>query len=272
VSAPEGRFEMESEDIEEFKDHLKRNYSFVMRTASDFFGYCIISHFLPPLPETTHYTPIKQQYRSLEEDLDLLEPSPCGASVLAPFTPKPTKVLIIARKTGAANYEETSGVTKKSENALYFEYKRFKKNPMNDSLEILPSSIHGFGLFTTVDVPTGSIVAEYIGEIIRNKVADIREDEYERRGIGSCYMFRLNEDEVIDATMKGGKARFINHSCSPNCEAAVCSFQDKSYHILLFAKRPITKGEEVTYDYKFEVERDKIACSCGSRECAGKLN
>jgi SET domain-containing protein len=66
-------------------------------------------------------------------------------------------------------------VTKKPENSLHKEYKKYKKNPLNDSLEILPSSIHGFGLFTTVDIPAGSIVTEYIGEVIRNKVADLRE-------------------------------------------------------------------------------------------------
>lgn len=202
----------ESENIEKLKDAFKRDFSFVLRTTSDFFGYGVISHFLPPPVETPHYTPIKQQYRSLEDELKLLEASQFGASILAPFIPVEHKPYIIARKTGATNYDESTNVTKKSENALFFEYKKFKKNPMNDSLEILSSSIHGFGLFTTVDVPQGSIVAEYIGEVIRNKVADLREEEYENSGIGSCYMFRLNDDYVIDATRKGGKARFINHS------------------------------------------------------------
>ena len=114
---------------------------------------------------------------------------------------------------------------------------------------------------------------EYIGEIIRNKVADIREKEYELKGIGqgSCYLFRLDEDHVIDATVQGGKARFINHSCQPNCSAAICEIDDHK-HILLFAKRLIHKDEEITYDYYFDVEDDKISCQCGSKDCQGKLN
>ena len=173
-------------------------------------------HFLPPPVETTTYTPIKTQYRSLEDELKLIEPSQFGSSILAPFIPVEHKPNMIVRKQAGTSYDESTNVSKKSENALYFEYKKFKKNPMNDSLEILSSSIHGFGLFTTVDVPQGAIVTEYIGEVIRNKVADLREEEYENSGIGSCYMFRLNDDYVIDATRKGGKARFINHCCTPN--------------------------------------------------------
>lgn len=116
-------------------------------------------------------------------------------------------------------------------------------------------------------------MTEYIGEVIRNKIADMREALYEEKGIGqgSCYFFRLDEEFIVDATVKGGKARFINHSCQPNCEAAVCEIEGKK-HILLFAKRHIYKGEEVTYDYCFEVEQDKIACRCGAKDCQGKLN
>ena len=114
---------------------------------------------------------------------------------------------------------------------------------------------------------------EYIGEVVRNRVADKREKEYEAKGIGqgSCYMFRLDEEFIVDATVKGGKARFINHSCQPNCEATICEINSEK-HILLFAKRRIFKGEEITYDYHFEVEADKISCSCGSKDCQGKLN
>jgi SET domain-containing protein len=90
-------------------------------------------------------------------------------------------------------------------------------------------------------------------------------------GEGSCYLFRLDEDLIVDATVKGGKARFINHSCQPNCEAAVCEI-DGHKHILLFAKRFIYRGEEIVYDYKFEVESEKIYCRCGQADCQGKLN
>jgi histone-lysine N-methyltransferase SETD1 len=67
----------------------------------------------------------------------------------------------------------------------------------------------------------GEIVCEYVGEIISHKVADQREKNYEKRGIGDCYMFKLDEDRVIDATVKGNYGRFINHSCEANCIAKV---------------------------------------------------
>ena len=92
-------------------------------------------------------------------------------------------------------------------------------------LEVLQSNIHGLGLFTSCNIAGGNIVIEYIGEIVRNPVADRREIEYEEKGIGngSCYMFRLDAEYVLDATVKGGKARFINHSCQNNCEATICN-------------------------------------------------
>ncbi|KAJ1555146.1 holocytochrome c synthase [Nowakowskiella sp. JEL0078] len=75
------------------------------------------------------------------------------------------------------------------------------------------SRIHDWGLFAMEKIDAGDMVIEYIGEIIRQKVADHREKIYERMGIGSSYLFRLNEDAVIDATKRGNLARFINHCC-----------------------------------------------------------
>ena len=60
----------------------------------------------------------------------------------------------------------------------------------------------------------GEIIVEYTGEIIRNAVADKREHEYESSGFGGCYMFRLDDNYVIDATFSGNEARFLNHSCN----------------------------------------------------------
>lgn len=57
------------------------------------------------------------------------------------------------------------------------------------------------------------LVIEYVGEVIRESVADDREKKYEEQGIGSSYLFRIDEDTIIDATFKGNSARFINHSC-----------------------------------------------------------
>lgn len=62
----------------------------------------------------------------------------------------------------------------------------------------------------------GEIVVEYIGELIRNKVSDKREKIYEAKGFGDCYMFRIDKDLIVDATMYGSKARYLNHSCCVN--------------------------------------------------------
>ena len=75
------------------------------------------------------------------------------------------------------------------------------------------STIHGWGLFALEDIPADEMVIEYVGEVIRSLVADERERHYESMGIGSSYLFRLDTESVIDATKRGGVARFINHCC-----------------------------------------------------------
>ena len=87
------------------------------------------------------------------------------------------------------------------------------------------------------------MVIEYIGELIRNEVAEHREKEYDYANRG-VYMFRIDDNLVIDATMCGGPARYINHSCNPNCVAEVVPFE-KDSKIIIIAKRRIARGEEV---------------------------
>jgi len=71
--------------------------------------------------------------------------------------------------------------------------------------------------------------------------------------------------------MKGNAAGFINHSCEPNCEAKAKEISGKG-RIIIYALRKISRGEELTYDYKFEKEEEKIPCSCGSKHCRKYLN
>ena len=80
-------------------------------------------------------------------------------------------------------------------------------------LKFAKSPIHEWGLFALECIESNDMVIEYIGEVIRQKVADAREKKYEKIGIGSSYLFRVDEDTIIDATMRGNLARFINHSC-----------------------------------------------------------
>lgn len=133
------------------------------------------------------------------------------------------------------------------------------------------SPIHDWGLFTKEDILAGEMVIEYIGEVIPSVLADIREERYEKIGIGSSYLFRIDGQNIIDATFKGNLARFINHSCDPNCMARVVMV-GKDPKIVIYASEDIPAGSEITYDYKFPIENDKIVCLCGEESCRGYLN
>jgi hypothetical protein len=138
-------------------------------------------------------------------------------------------------------------------------------------LKFSRSLIHEWGLFALEPIEPHDMVIEYIGEIIRQQVADFREKRYEKMGIGSSYLFRIDEDTIIDATFKGNLARFINHSCEPNCYARIITV-DGQKKIVIYSKREIKVGEEITYDYKFPIEDEKIPCLCGNPKCRGTLN
>eukprot|EP00537_Pseudo-nitzschia_pungens_P005411 CAMPEP_0172360378 /NCGR_PEP_ID=MMETSP1060-20121228/4417_1 /TAXON_ID=37318 /ORGANISM="Pseudo-nitzschia pungens, Strain cf. cingulata" /LENGTH=1053 /DNA_ID=CAMNT_0013082355 /DNA_START=239 /DNA_END=3400 /DNA_ORIENTATION=+ len=136
------------------------------------------------------------------------------------------------------------------------------------------SNIHGWGVFTDVDIREGEMIIEYRGEWIGNAMAEKREKEYEAAKIGSDYMFRVDEHTVCDATKQGNVARFINASCAPNCYPKII-FLDGNKRIVVYAKRDVYAGEELTYDYKFDLEYDpdkRIPCICGAPECRGFLN
>ncbi|XP_077525286.1 histone-lysine N-methyltransferase 2B-like isoform X2 [Amblyomma americanum] len=147
---------------------------------------------------------------------------------------------------------------------------RHLKNTAKEAVGVYRSNIHGRGLYCKRNIDGGEMIIEYAGEVIRAALTDKREKYYESKGIG-CYMFRIDDHEVVDATMHGNAARFINHSCEPNCYSKVITVDNKK-HIVIFALRSILKGEELTYDYKFPIEDVKIPCSCGSRRCRKFLN
>ncbi|KAF3005923.1 histone methyltransferase set1 [Curvularia kusanoi] len=136
------------------------------------------------------------------------------------------------------------------------------------------SAIHNWGLYAEENIVANDMIIEYVGDRVRQRVADLREAKYDMQGVGSSYLFRIDEDTVIDATKMGGIARFINHSCTPNCTAKIIRV-DNSKRIVIYALRDIGQNEELTYDYKFEREADatdRIPCLCGSIGCKGFLN
>ncbi|ESO93732.1 hypothetical protein LOTGIDRAFT_209271 [Lottia gigantea] len=149
---------------------------------------------------------------------------------------------------------------------------RFRKlrEHAKEAVGVYRSFIHGRGLYCKRNIDAGEMVIEYAGEVIRATLTDKREKYYDSKGIG-CYMFRIDDFDVVDATMHGSAARFINHSCEPNCYSKVITVDNRK-HIVIFASRQIKKGEELTYDYKFPIEDVKITCSCSSKRCRRYLN
>ncbi|GES78976.1 histone-lysine N-methyltransferase SETD1-like [Rhizophagus clarus] len=139
-------------------------------------------------------------------------------------------------------------------------------------LTIAKSKIHHYGLFALERIKANEFVIQYTGELIRQAVADLRERKYKAEGIDGSYMFRVGDDTIIDATKMGNNARLINHSCDPNCNAKILTIKGKK-KIAIYAKRDIEFGEEITYDYKFPIDKhDKIPCHCGASNCRGSLN
>ena len=104
------------------------------------------------------------------------------------------------------------------------------------------SAIHNWGLYAMENIPMNDMIIEYVGEKVRQQVADLRELRYLKSGIGSSYLFRIDENTVVDATKKGGIARFINHSCMPNCTAKIITVE-KSKRIVIYALRDIAQSK-----------------------------
>jgi SET domain-containing protein len=118
------------------------------------------------------------------------------------------------------------------------------------------SKLHGWGVFAGESINKNKYIIDYAGELISNKVSDKREDAYLNQGC--IWVFRLNRAWSRDANVGGNHARFINHSCQPNCYSYVDA---KNKTIWIRAAKPIEPGDELTYDYNTEGDK-AIQCRC----------
>ncbi|CAA3025371.1 histone-lysine N-methyltransferase ATX2-like [Olea europaea subsp. europaea] len=149
---------------------------------------------------------------------------------------------------------------------------KYMRETFKKRLAFGKSGIHGFGVFAKCPHRAGDMVIEYTGELIRPPVADRREHLIYNSLVGAgTYMFRIDEERVIDATRAGSIAHLINHSCEPNCYSRVISVNGDE-HIIIFAKRDIKQWEELTYDYRFFSIDEHLACYCGNPRCRGVVN
>ncbi|ONK77522.1 uncharacterized protein A4U43_C02F7450 [Asparagus officinalis] len=129
----------------------------------------------------------------------------------------------------------------------------------------------GWGLLADENIKAGHFVIEYCGEVISSKEARRRSQAYEAEGLKDAFIISLNGQESIDATRKGSLARFINHSCQPNCETRKWNVLGE-VRVGIFAKQDIPSGTELAYDYNFEwYGGAKVRCLCGAGCCSGFL-
>lgn len=131
------------------------------------------------------------------------------------------------------------------------------------------SGIHGHGVYARTDIPDGTPVIEYTGELITKAESRRREQQRlarQAKGEDDCvYIFDLNETHDLDGRKSRSVARLINHSCAPNCSA-----EDLDGHIWIVAKRDIPAGAELTFDYGYSYKEWRLhPCRCGAPRCPG---
>jgi hypothetical protein len=135
------------------------------------------------------------------------------------------------------------------------------------------SRIAGKGAFAVRAIAKGERVVEYLGERVSHAVADARYDDH-AGAAHHTFLFTVSRKIVIDATVNGNEARFINHSCDPNCESVI-----EGGRVFIDAIKPIRAGTELSYDYAYtrdgteteEEETGLYGCRCGAKKCRGTI-
>jgi len=138
------------------------------------------------------------------------------------------------------------------------------------NVRLKKSSIHNIGAYAARDMKKGSKVIEYVGEIISKREAErraLKQLEKSDDENGAVYIFKLDRWHDIDGNVPYNDARYINHSCDPNCETEIIDG-----HIWIIALKNIKKGEELSYNYGYGIDDyEDHPCRCGSRNCVGYI-
>lgn len=139
-------------------------------------------------------------------------------------------------------------------------------------IQVRRSGVHGKGVFALQDIAEGEAIIEYVGEVISWDEAQARHP-HDPSQPNHTFYFHVDEDRVIDANVGGNSARWINHSCTPNCYA-----DEQDGRIFITALRNIAAGEELNYDYGLIIEerytkklKAEYPCWCGTTHCRGTL-
>ncbi|WVZ64377.1 hypothetical protein U9M48_013900 [Paspalum notatum var. saurae] len=143
--------------------------------------------------------------------------------------------------------------------------KSFQHRPLKKT-KLIKTEKCGYGLVAENEIKKGEFVIEYVGEVIDDRTCEERLWTMKRLSDTNFYLCEVSSNMVIDATNKGNRSRFINHSCEPNTEMQKWTV-DGETRVGIFAVRDIKIGEELTYDYKFVQFGEAQDCHCGSSKC-----
>jgi len=149
--------------------------------------------------------------------------------------------------------------------------KEMYASAQSDLCEVRNSDIHGRGVYAAADIDTETQIIQYVGEYINKELSEERAWEQaakaEESGEAAVYIFTLDKKWDIDGNVPWNDARLINHSCDPNCEAWI-----EEDSIFIYSIKPIQKGEELTFDYGFDIEcYEDHPCRCGKDNCVGYI-
>ena len=143
-------------------------------------------------------------------------------------------------------------------------------------VQVRQSAVHGKGVFALKNIPKGKKIIEYTGQIIDWDEA-VKRHPHDKLQPNHTFYFGLEDGSVIDAKFGGNESMWVNHSCSPNCEAIEEDFK-RGTKVFLYARKNIREGDELFYDYGLQIEgkitkslKKDYECHCGKKKCRGTM-